>query len=219
MAISSINDGSSTRIGGGIIAANFSTTPTGTYVENGISYKYLRFNASGSMTFIQGGIAEILVVGGGANGVYNDNGNVGGGGGGVRFGGFLVNATTYTVTVGASNGGSTSFGDILKVSGGEGPRSFRPDGGYHAWAGHSGGGGGGGVSLRTTIGWPTVNGGGAGGTLYGANAYSGVISNYTGTATEYGIGGFSGSGAANTGRGGLGGGTGGSGIVVVRVRN
>ena len=92
-----------TEIGGGVANADFSNTPTGTYTDSGIDYKYVRFTSSGSLIVTTEGFLDFLVVGGGGSG-----GTRGGGQGGcATFGKAYAAANTYTVTVGGATGAST----------------------------------------------------------------------------------------------------------------
>jgi hypothetical protein len=232
-------------------AADFSGTPTGTYTDNGVNYKYLTFTGNGTLTVTKAGFADVLIVGGGGPGGNSTDGNRAGGGGG---GGLLyltdlyVAAGSITVTVGAggaagtpgSRGDASIFNGIYSPGGGRGaPASANNRSGDGA----SGGGGrfstvgglgipglgndGGQASLSVGGGGGGAGGAGATGASGGAGG-AGAANSITGSAVTYaaggpGTGGNTG-GAANTGDGGQGaintnpGGSGGSGVVIVRVR-
>jgi len=91
--------------GGGLGAANFSNTATGTYTDGGgQSWKYLTYTSSGTLTVTQAGFADVLLVAGG------------GGGKGAQWNGFgcwndgyiLLDVGNLTVTVGAGGAGNTA---------------------------------------------------------------------------------------------------------------
>lgn len=110
-------------VGGITDPANFTDTATGIYSSGGKNYKYLTFTASGTITFDTPGFADVFVLGGGGGGrtAYGA-----GGGGGAVEGPTIVEATTYTVTVGAggaagatgSAGTSSSIGTLVVCTGG-----------------------------------------------------------------------------------------------------
>jgi hypothetical protein len=192
---------------------------SGSYTDaDGVERTYYKWTGSGSVTMTEG-IADVLVVGGGAGGAYG-YGTVGGGAGGVRFGTFVLPAGSLSVTVGAGGsqasatsalGGDSSLGNVLKASGGGHAGSNTST----QWGGQGGGGSSGGLSSYAPAAF-NRNGGGAGGTLYGSQAYSGITLNFTGSDYEYGIGGSSGS-AGNYGSGGYGNQAGTAGVVIIRV--
>jgi hypothetical protein len=207
--------------GGGGGFANFSNSPTGTYLESGITYKYITYTGNGSITVTKAGFLDILLVGGGGGSSSDGNGRRGGGGaGGVRYGAFIVPVGTYTITVGsggngavnfAGTGATSSFQSILSVGGGMGGNS-----GFVSQISAAGGGGSGGGYFfdANQSGGGTSFGGGAG--LGGGT--SGISLSYIGSPITYGVGGTTGAGTPNRGNGGGAGGNGGSGIVVVRTR-
>ena len=201
---------------------------------DGKNYRLATFLSSGTLVITRGGIADILVVAGGRTGTTGSQWEVGGGGGGggmIESIGYILNAQSYTITVGLSDQDS-SFG-IPRTTG-----SLTAMGG----AGGAGGTNNNGNPYGYIAPWlgqaysPAVygGGGGAGGNASGGTGGVGRVSVITGNT--YGRGGNSGvngvvpgaSGAANTGNGGQGGrgenvnprtpGAGGSGIVVVRVQ-
>jgi len=98
--------------GGGLGAANFSNTSTGTYTDGGgVSWKYVTFNASGTLTVTKEGLGDVLCVaggGGGSFGAANESGGGGGGAGGYFLRTILLPVGTYTVTVGAGGSGGTN---------------------------------------------------------------------------------------------------------------
>jgi len=109
------------------------------------------FAATGSLVVASGGLADILVVGGGGGGGQGDASTVAGGAGGAGGYMFLENfflpAGTYTVTIGgggakgnlATPGNPTYIGNLLMCpGGGQGGRNAFGSGGNGA----SGGGGG-----------------------------------------------------------------------------
>lgn len=211
--------------------AEISNTATGTYTDGDKTYRYWTFTANGTLTVSGAGVADVLVVAGGGGGsTSRENRESGGAGGGcVRFGMFELSAGSISVTVGAGGsvsagtdgfggtGGTSSLGSILKAGGGWG--AFAASSGYTVLA-HPGRGGGGssGADSRDTANSFT-EGGGQGGTVYGAANVDGVTLNYTGSSVEYGRGGNGSQGAVNTGGGGAWSPTAGrDGIVVVRVQ-
>jgi hypothetical protein len=207
--------------GGGGGFANFSNSPTGTYIENNVTYKYVTYTGNGSLVVTKAGFLDVFLVGGGGGSSADGNNRIGGGGaGGIRYGAFLVPAGTYTVTIGgggggavnfAGTGGTTSISSVLSVGGGSGGNS-----GFVSQINSAGGGGSGGGFFfdANQSGGGTSFGGGAGG-----SGTTGLSSSYTGSPVTYGVGGTTGGGTANRGNGGSAGATGGSGIVIVRTRS
>lgn len=202
-------------VGGGYqfatVGATTGSPGTGTFTDaNGQLWSYYRFTGSGSMTISSEGYIDLLVVGGGGGGALNKFKSPGGGGA-VRWGIQWVTAGTYTVTVAgttavATNGSTSSFGSI--VSSGGGGRAHSTGNTWDnnsAYPAYSGGGSGGGVT----------------GPVYGEipGAGQGISGlNYANASISYGNGGSVAAGAANTGNGGYGNNTGGSGIVIAKVR-
>jgi hypothetical protein len=207
--------------GGGLGAANFSNASTGTYTDGGgVSWKYVTFNASGTLTVTKDGFADVLVIGGGAAG-----GNAAGGGGGA--GGHLYIADEYlaagslTVTVGAGGAGiTTSSSQGRPGNNGQASRV----GSYYSP------GGGGGASLTrsntgTAFGMTGLNGGSGGGAGLGDGNTGGAgvsnLGNSGGNATGVGVNTAAGGGGGRGAGGGnatSGAGNGGSGVVIVRVK-
>ncbi len=128
-----------------------------TATVSGVTYKIHTFNSSGSLSCPSSRTAQVLVVGGGGSGgSANPNAGGGGGGGGgvVYSASYPIDATTYSVTVGAggagvaaiaapigipgNNGGDSVFGTMTAKGGGGGGAL------YNNYNGRSGGSGGGG---------------------------------------------------------------------------
>jgi hypothetical protein len=175
---------------------------TGTYESGGVNYNYYEFTGSGSITFSQGGLAEILVIGGGGCGGRNDGTqattHVGGGAG---AGGYLETSTayfsadTFTITVGAGG----TVGDRGSGRNGNSSRI----GNYYALGG---GGGGNGNDVNPSL------GGSGGGTNSGASGTDGLGNNGGAIQVNSGGGGGGGAGAVgNNGSSGTGG-AGGAGL-------
>jgi hypothetical protein len=175
-------------------AADFSNAASGTYTDGGISYKYLTFTASGTLTVTKAGFAEVVCVaaggggGGGLGGSLRSSG--GGGGGGVIEQLILLTVGTHTVNIGAggaggvgsadgAKGGNTALGSFIQTEGGgfgAGPSSL------NGGAGGSGGGAGGGT------------GSGAGGSATSLQGHAG--GNGEGTSANFRGGGGGGASAA-----------------------
>ena len=200
-----------------------------TYSEGGKTYRVLAFTDDGrsdlTLDVDTAGFADVLIVAGGGAGHSTNRGA--GGGGFYEATDYYVPAGTHTVTIGAGGpaannvGSPSSFLDFTMMGGG---------GGSSASYVQTGGSGGGGVSpLRA--GGPGVPGqgndgsdyagGGAGAAAVSVTGGAGAESTLTGTSVTYSAGGNytgGGNGGPNTGDGGEGPtGTGGSGIVIVRV--
>ena len=232
---------------------------TGGAISDGGGYRRHTFLSSGSFVVTNGGSIDYLVVGGGGSGGGNSSTRSGGGGGagGYLTGTVSLAAGTYTITVGAggmakvtqdaaSDGGASSIGTTVSVTGGGAGASVSGTNAVAGRAGGSGGGGtsagagGAGVSGQGNAGGSAGSGssgtgGGAGAagvnrTSVIADGGAGLSSSITGTATTYAIGGGVSltpnvSVVPNTGRGGAGmfkqagvgiGANGSSGIVVIR---
>ena len=168
---------------GGAGNADFSNAATGTYTDGGVSYKYLTFTASGTLTVTTAGYADVLVIGGGGGGSWEG----GGGAGGYLESSVYFPAATYTVTVGGGGTGSGSAGGqgndsalgfLAALGGGYGR--------YQAVGASGGSGGGSGYLTNPTAGGlgfaqqgnnggahvGTVNSGGGGGGAGGAGQAS-----------------------------------------------
>jgi hypothetical protein len=85
--------------------ADFSNSATGTYTDGGISYKYVKFTANGTLTIVRAGFADVLIVGGGGG---SGGSTPWGGGGGIIDGSHFLEIGSYSVVIGsgaaASNG-------------------------------------------------------------------------------------------------------------------
>ena len=195
--------------------ADFSNTVTG----SGSGYKYVSFNASGTLTVTKDGLARILVVGGGGGGYQNqtDSGDFAGGGGGAvrEFESFYLLVGNYTVTIGAAQNNTTftpvslAMNPIISYKG--------RNAGYR-----SGGGSGMGWDFFGWSGYVTGPGGGAGGPATSTETGPGITSSITGSSLTYGIGGRGYRGSvtpqtANSGNGGNLDSSGNSGVIIVRV--
>ena len=221
----------------GVGNADFSNAATGTYTESGISYKYVRYTSSSTLTITEEGLADVLIVGGGGGGGVGDvnTNNGGGGGAGAFYGGITwstsyLPAGTHRVVIGAggaqgTKGNDSSLSVYLAEGGGLGRNVYGGggDGGSGGGASGSSGGGGGGLG-RTSLGnngfGPNAGGGGGGGGgAGGAGSYNpannqslgggaGLSNSITGTAVTYAAGGGSGNGGAGTVNTGNGGGGG-----------
>jgi len=192
---------------GGLGSADFSNTPTGTYTDGGVNYKYITFNASGTLTITKEGFMDVLLLAGGGGGGAGQNTQAGGGGGAgahVFLQDLFLSTGAKPVVVGAGGpanagqGANSSLDNFLLASGGGGGQNVGGGGGR---AGGSGGGGNGGQG--------NVNGGGAGIPGQGNNGGSG-----SGSGSTSGSGGGGGRGAVG-GNGGNGfGAAGGAGFAL-----
>jgi hypothetical protein len=172
---------------GGVGAANFSDTATGTYSSGGFNFKFKTFLASGTLTVTQAGLADLLIVGGGGGGTMGG----GGAGGYLTVTEAYLPAGTLTVTVGA--GGASS----LSGSNGQAYNGIASRiGSYYA----VGGGGGGGMDSGSAKASPGNNGGSGGGT----GGSTTVTAGGAGTAGQGNNGGSNG-GLSDRGGGGGGG--------------
>lgn len=143
--------------------------------------------------------ALVICIGGGGGGGNSSNTNCGGGGGG---GGYVTIKTvslplsSYSVTVGAgggvsSNGGSTSFGNLVSASGGGGGKSGSASRGGDGGDGCGGGGGGG-----TYVGVAGTGGNGGNGQFGGGGGGGGGTKGGDGGNGQFGGGGGSGYGSS-----------------------
>jgi hypothetical protein len=114
MAGLKVFDGSSWVNAGGVGAADFSNTATGTYSSGGIDYKYITFTGNGSLSVTQEGLADVLAVGPGATTSGNGNGGV------VAYASIILPVGIYSVAIGvsetsqgASNSTPTRFGSLI----------------------------------------------------------------------------------------------------------
>ena len=114
---------------GGVGNANFSDAATGTYTSGGISYKYKTYNSSGTITFTEVGLCDVLIVAGGGCGGHQRGG--GGAAGQVLYqtSVYIPTAQAYTVTIGAgaassaysmTQGGKSEIVGLLTAIGGAG---------------------------------------------------------------------------------------------------
>jgi hypothetical protein len=235
---------------GGVPNAVLSNTATGTYSAGtpSVNYAYYEFTASGTATVTTPGLADILIVAGGAGGMAS-----GGGAGGLLN---ITNAYltgSLTVTIGAGGPGYTavttsmrgnksSIGNFIALSGGPANDNNNFSSAHYQGGTHGSTGGSNNTlilpndSSQGNAGVSAANsgvyggGGGAGGTGSATTAGPGLASSITGNSVTYGRGGtaLNGSptpvaGTANRGDGGGGasgfaGFAGGSGIVIIRVR-
>jgi len=129
-----------------------SVTSTGSTLYTDVTnYNTYQFSSSGSITFNQPIVADVLVIGGGGAGGKQMSG--GGGAGAVIFmPGASFAAGTYSITVGSGgaiasgvggNGISSSIGSVFIAQGGGGGGSWYSNGGYGTKSGQDGGSGGG----------------------------------------------------------------------------
>ena len=216
------------------------------YTSGAVTYDVYRFNGSGSITMDRAGLADVLVVGGGAGGGTGSSPGAGGAGGFIERSNvwFPLGATTvYVGAAGGAGGLLTSGGQgqssyvagIVAVGGGGGGSGDYSDRQPHPGACGGGGGrtGPSGDGMAGAIGQGTIGspprggngaslsggGGGAGGDASGSTGGAGVATTITGSSLTFSVGGSIGSGNAtvNTGNGGGANANGGSGVVIVRV--
>ena len=162
-------DGSAWVLFSGPAAANFTDTATGTFTDAGIDYKYVTYNASGTLTVDTAGDAEVFVLagGGGSNGT-------GGGAGGLLQIPVALTVQTYTITVGAGGASGSNGGDSTITGAGLNTAlaiAVGGGGGVVAWAQGIAGGCGGGAA--NTIGGAALYSQGYRGGQAAAGTYSG----------------------------------------------
>lgn len=164
-------------------------------------YAYHTFNTSGTLTIAAATAVEFLVVGGGSNSSGGPS-SQGGGGGGVNFSSATLSPGTLSATVGAANGGNSSFNSVSATaasgtsSGTGNHTSYAPGQNTYGGTGHGGGGGAGGNGLDMTYRWG--GNGGPGQSWVDGNFYGGGGGGGTGwSGFEPGYGG-SGVGAGRT---------------------
>ena len=126
------------------ISGTTGSPTTGTYTSGGVNYKTYSFTGSGSITFLIGGLIDVLLIGGGGGGGTTQGGG-GGAGGHVYRTNFYLPAGTHTITIGSggSAGNSTLnyggdavlVGSLVAVGGG--------GGGFSTTTGYTGGSSGG----------------------------------------------------------------------------
>ena len=227
--------------------ANFTDTPTGTYTENGVNYKYLTVTGTQSVTFDTAGLADVLLIGAGGGG---GNDAAGGAGGFLSLTNLYVPLGAQTVTIGGGGVGTVSGVQPVIGSATVFLGIYSPGGGGGGWVGEAGvPGASGGGNSRTWSGLvPGIpglgnsttgtfgSGGGAGGTGSGGSGNKlggpGLSSDITGATVFYAGGGNVGEtstaeartaantvGAVNSGSGGgnLAANNGGSGVAIIRV--
>ena len=225
-------NGGSKAVGGdggsGVVIVRYVTTDApatvtgGTVTTSGI-YTIHTFTNRGTFATSGNVTVEYLIVGGGGGGGAGWQGG-GGGAGGVLSGSVALSAQSYPIIVGAggqgdrntsanSNGGNSSFNELVAIGGGRGASENPGGGGAHvASVGGSGGGGSHGSTPLTGAagtagqgnsggsgytGNPYVGGGGGGAGGAGQNSTStvvgiggvGVASSISGSTKYYGAGG------------------------------
>lgn len=174
-----------------------------TVTENGQTFRVHTFTTSGTLTVIESGYAEVLIVGGGGGGSgnYYDDGAGGGAGGLIYKNAFELTQGNMTVTVGAGgsasgggvggDGGNSQIG-VLTAIGGGGGATHRSAG----LSGGSGGGSGGQYSGTDNAvgGTGTVGQGNNGGTANGYSGSGGGGAGQIGFPAVWGYGGNGGNG-------------------------
>jgi len=227
-------------------SAAISNNPTGTYSADGHNYAYYELTSSGTLTVTAAGFADLLIVGGGGGGSSVDNPKSGGGAGGCLYvpAAFLPSGSLPVIVGAGGEGGTTAttfagpggpgqpslLGHYAAPGGGAGRSRLFQYGGLGICtsppqAGGSGGGDGGAGTTglgHNGGGGSSGGGGGAGGAGGSSPGGPGVSNSITGQPVTYAAGGAASgpAGAAHTGNGGGGGGdrSGGSGIVIVRIK-
>jgi hypothetical protein len=171
-------------------------------------YRIHTFVTSGTLTVLDSGLVDVLVVGGGGNG-GNGNQNVNGGGGGggkvIIQENFSITSGNIFVTVGSAENAS-QFATLIASPGNRGSAGYGGQSGNNYPGGNpagAGAGGGGGASQAGT-----VAGGDNNGPVYGKGG-DGITCDYSGANAAYGGGGgggaWSSGGYGGTGGGGNGG--------------
>jgi len=170
----------------------------------GATYRVHKFTNSSDITFDQAGYVDILVVaGGGAGGAsYNyDMGGGGGAGGLIERYNHYVEATTYSINVGAggiptngtaanATGSNSSFGNVVALGGGRGSNRYANNNVPGAVSGGSGGGGADnsdsgasgteGQGFSGGNGWSDISGGGGGAGGSGGSPGEGFVTCFGG---------------------------------------
>ena len=118
--------------------ANFTDTPTGTYTDGGVNYKYLTLTSTGTVTIDRAGTCDMLIIGGGGSGGASASGAGGGGAGGhLELTGVHLPAGTLTCVVGDGGAAMTQGGGNNTMGGKTGlPSSV--NGQYYSPGGGSG---------------------------------------------------------------------------------
>jgi hypothetical protein len=196
--------------------ANFSNAASGTYSDAGVDYKYVIFNATGTLTVTRAGLFDALLVAGGGGGGAGLGGG-GGAGGHLSITDCYLPVGTFTVVIGAGGVGGVRAANEAKtgnngVASSIGGKLFAPGGGagpapaynfntaaYYANVGLNGGSGGGSSAYNTAGG----GAGGAGISSLGNDGGSGTGANNTGGGGGAGSAGSNGTGTAG-GNGGNG---------------
>jgi len=183
-----------------------------------LTYRLIRFNASGYLQFSQNITVDVLLVGGGGAGGGVQIGLGGGGGGGagqllLAYGVRLLANVSYTVTVGAGGtwasapgvaAKSSSFAGLLAIYGGNGGGAYQssPSGGS---VGASGGGTGSPYTEYVTTGGAALAGYPGGGTTGGFMAGGGGGAGCAGgTSQQCAMAGLTGGNGEHSGAGGCG---------------
>jgi hypothetical protein len=199
--------------------ANISNTPTGTYTSGGVSYKYVSFTSSGTLTVTRGGLCDVLLVGGGGAGA---TAGAGGGAGGhlyvenaylpagslsvvVGAGGASFASPADFYTIGGNNGIASQIGSFYIAPGGGGgaPRNYRYNGTDEGFGAGKNGGSGGGAAAGVV----------AQGSNTAGLGISGLGNNGGIGALNYGAGGGGGAGAGGSNGTNTAGGNGGAGLA------
>ena len=225
---------------GGVEAANFTDTATGTYTDSGIDYKYLTLTGTGSVDIDQAGFADILVIAGGGGGAANLSGG-GGAGGYLSLTSVYLTVGSHTAVVGGggasgANGNASTLFNYYALPGGSAGSNTGtiPPNDFLTLVCGSGGGGGA-ISVANAAGGAglsgqgfagglgnvnnTGTGGGGGASAVGADfpaataggaGGAGTSSSITGSAVTRAGGGGGSGQAGGGGAGGAGGGGAGS---------
>jgi len=118
---------------GAFVWAQVSNTPTGTYKgSDGHTYAYYLFKSDGTLTVTTEGLLDVLLVAGGGGGTLDKSNGIGAWSAGLH----VMNADTYTVTIGRggmgggnpkeASGTPSSIGGIASPIGGWGNQYSSP---------------------------------------------------------------------------------------------
>jgi len=207
------------------ISGTTGSPTTATFTEGGVNYKAYIFKSTGSITFSDAGLCDVLVVASGAGAVGGDApvAKAGGGAGGTMYyPNYNTTSGAKTVTIGAGGGagggrGNTSLFDLIVQTGGgagsSGAGASGAGGDGNVNGGYDGGG-----SYNLTFGGnvggagstqPRAGGGGGGGAVGATGLASGnggigsiITIIPTTTATSASVGQVSGSNVYYGGGGG-----------------